>query len=238
LVELTVLPEPTYAALDTALREADKAGNPFDVLHFDGHGVYNPLNGLSGLCFEDPGDKHKLSDRNMEFVDAQKMAGLCKDYRIPIVFLEACKSAAEQDATESVAAKLLAEGVTSVLAMSHSVLVETARRFVEAFYQKLAIGARVGSAMLAGQRALYSDTHRGTVFGNVPLELHDWFVPVLYQETQDPQPITAFPSAEIQQLQSVKRKLALGQLPETPLQTFIGRSRELLAIERLLSRRC
>jgi hypothetical protein len=42
----------------------------------------------------------------MEFVDAQKMAGLCKDYRIPIVFLEACKSAAEQDATESVAACL------------------------------------------------------------------------------------------------------------------------------------
>jgi len=41
-------------------------------------------------------------------------------------------------------------GVASVVAMSHSVLVETARRFVEAFYAALARGARVGDAMLEG----------------------------------------------------------------------------------------
>jgi hypothetical protein len=35
--------------------------------------------------------------------------------------------------------------------MSHSVLVETARRFVNDFYAALARGARVGTAMLAGQ---------------------------------------------------------------------------------------
>jgi hypothetical protein len=38
-----------------------------------------------------------------------------------------------------------------VVAMSHSVLVETARRFVNDFYAALARGARVGTAMLAGQ---------------------------------------------------------------------------------------
>ena len=36
--------------------------------------------------------------------------------------------------------------------MSHSVLVETARRFVEAFYGALAAVSRVGDAMLEGQR--------------------------------------------------------------------------------------
>ena len=38
-------------------------------------------------------------------------------------------------------------------AMSHSVLVETARRFVGPFYKALLQGERVGQAMLAGQKA-------------------------------------------------------------------------------------
>ena len=68
----------------------------------------------------------------------------------------------------------------SVAAMSHSVLVETARRFVEVFYRALAEGKRVGDAMLAGQRQLKDDTFRGRIFGVGELRLEDWFVPVLY----------------------------------------------------------
>ena len=58
------------------------------------------------------------------------------------------------------ASELLKVGVASVVAMTHSVLVETASRFVEAFYQKLAEGQRVGDAMLEGQRRLKDDTSR------------------------------------------------------------------------------
>jgi hypothetical protein len=75
--------------------------------------------------------------------------------------------------TASVAAKLLEEGVTSVVAMSHSVLVETARRFVQAFYAALAGGARVGQAMLAGQQALYGDPYRDKIMGAGDLHLRD-----------------------------------------------------------------
>jgi len=71
------------------------------------------------------------------------------------VFLEACQTAhAEETPTASVAACLLQQGVASVVAMSHSVLVETARRFVTHSYHELLSGARIGQAMLAGQRAL------------------------------------------------------------------------------------
>jgi hypothetical protein len=80
--------------------------------------------------------------------------------------------------------------VGSVVAMSHSVLVETARRFVAAFYRTLAAGQRVGDAMLAGQVALYSDPYRGKKIGAGNLELQDWFVPVLYQDAADPQLFT------------------------------------------------
>jgi hypothetical protein len=40
LAELTVLDPPTYPALGQALRRASEAKCPFDVIHFDGHGVY------------------------------------------------------------------------------------------------------------------------------------------------------------------------------------------------------
>src|SRR4030095_3660263 len=111
---------------------------------------------------------------------------------------------------------------TSVVAMSHSVLVETARRFVQAFYATLAEGARVGQGMAAGQQALYNDAPR------------DWSVPVWYREEHDPQLITALMPQAVRQLQAQQRRLSLGALPEPPPHHFQGRSRELLALERLL----
>ena len=132
------------------------------MVHFDGHGVYDRRSGLGGLCFEQPTDDGSWQARTLDFVDAARLAGLVRAHRIPLVFLEACQTAvAKADPTSSVAARLLSEGVTSVVAMTHSVLVETARRFVAQFYADLATGARVGAAMLAGQRALFGDPRRG-----------------------------------------------------------------------------
>lgn len=235
LAELSVLTPPTFKALEEALQKAADAGEPFDVVHFDGHGVYDHKVGLGGLCFEDPNDTEKLEKRAMQLIYSEKLAEVIRDHRIPLVFLEACQSAkTEEDPTASVAAKLLEEGVTSVVAMSHSVMVETAHRFVKAFYQELAQGKRVGTAMIAGQRELHRDSYRGKMMGAGKLHLQDWFVPVLYQEEQDPQLMTKLPPKEVQQLQARQRRLSLGELPDPPSHEFIGRSRELLALERLL----
>jgi CHAT domain-containing protein len=189
LAKLTILSPPTFATLQTELKRAADAGQPYDVVHFDGHGVYDRKVGLGGLCFEDPKDADKLEDRAMRLVYAKELAEVMRDHRIPLVFLEACQSAqTEENPSASLAASLLSEGVTSVVAMSHSVLVETAHRFVRAFYGELARGARIGTAMLAGQLALQTDSYRGRIMGAGDLRLQDWFVPVLYQETQDPRP--------------------------------------------------
>jgi tetratricopeptide (TPR) repeat protein len=234
LARLTLLNPPTYEALEQALQEAADRGRPFDVVHFDGHGVYNPRIGLGGLCFEDPDDAENPDERALDFVDSVQLAGLVRKHRLPLVFLEACQTAvSEVDPTASVAGRLLEEGVTSVVAMSHSVLVETSRRFVQAFYTELAGGARVGRAMLAGQRALFANPGRGSIPGAGELRLQDWFVPVLYQEKQDPQLVTRIPSERAQHLGRKKREVSLGNLPEPP-HGFKGRSRELLALERLL----
>jgi tetratricopeptide (TPR) repeat protein len=237
LALLSILIPPTFPALEEALSKAEGAGEPYDVVHFDGHGVYDRRVGLGGLCFEDPNDAQKLEGRAMQLIHAVKLAEVIRDHRIPLVFLEACQSAkTEEDPTASVAAKLLEEGVQSVVAMSHTVLVETARRFVRAFYRKLAEGKGVGAAMIAGQRELHGDANRGRMMGAGQLHLQDWFVPVLYQEEQDPQLVTKLPPEDVQQLEVKKRRLSLGKLPTPPPHEFIGRSRELLAAERLLHR--
>ncbi|MCK4316846.1 MAG: CHAT domain-containing protein, partial [Anaerolineae bacterium] len=235
LAELTVLSPPTFPALQTALQEAEERGEPFHVVHFDGHGVFDKRIGLGGLCFEDPQDVHKLTERRHQTIDAAKMAAVMREHRIPLVFLNACQSAqAEEDPSASVAARLLDEGVASVVAMSHTVLVETARRFVTAFYQALVAGARVGAAMLKSQQALQSDTFRLKVFGGRDLHLHDWFVPVLFQEQEDVQLFRRIPSEQIAQVIRRERRLRLGALPQKEGLQFVGRSRELLALERLL----
>lgn len=235
LVRLFVLSPPTFPALKTALKDADDRGEAFDVVHFDGHGVYDKKHGLGALCFEDPKDVQKLEKRGAALVNADDLAAEIRGFRVPLVFLEACQSAkAETNPTASVAARLLDQGVASVVAMSHSVLVETARRFVAAFYGELARGGRVGSAMLAGQHELLDDRFRLKIMGAGDLYLTDWFVPVLFQEKADPQLVFAIPAEAARRLTERQRHLSLGELPASPAHHFQGRSRELLALERLL----
>jgi tetratricopeptide (TPR) repeat protein len=237
LAELTILEQPTFPALLTALEEAQKMGKPFTVVHFDGHGVFDRVNGLGALCFESTEDKEqrKAYDRKMELVHADRIAAELRGYRIPLFFLDACQTAMTQlDPTASVAATLLENGVASVAAMSHSVLVETAKRFTTEFYRTLATGSRIGTAMLAGQKALHADMHRADLPGGKQLHLQDWFVPVLYQEEEDPQIVKKIPSASVIGETLAGRILRRGALPAEPPHTFVGRSRDLLAAERLL----
>ena len=152
------------------------------MLHFDGHGVYDRKVGLGGLYFEDPQDIDKLTQRRHQTVFTDELGGLLRDHRIPLVSLEACQTAQAEKASELVASEMLKQGVVSVVVMSHSVLVAIASRFVEAFYQALAEGRRVGAAMLAGQCSLKEDSQRGHIFGKGAFRLQDWFVPVLFQE--------------------------------------------------------
>lgn len=233
-VKIHVLSPPTLVALSEELERARKEKKPYHVVHFDGHGAYDRTVGLGGLCFEKPEDIGKLEQRRHVTVYTSELGPILREHRIPLVFLEACQTAQAEKASESVASELLKVGVASVVAMSHSVLVETARRFVEIFYDALAEGKRVGDAMLAGQRQLKDNTFRGQIFGAGELHLQDWFVPVLYQEKDDPQLFKTTAAKQTQEDFKTRLAARLGELPSSPETGFIGRSRELLSLERLL----
>ena len=235
LVKVDMLQPPTFAAMKAALQRGVAENDPYEIVHFDGHGVYDQRVGLGALCFEDPRDSEKLGQRLLQLVHAPALAAELNQYGVPLIFLEACQTAqSSADPMTSVAAKLLEEGVGSVVAMSHSVLVETARRFVERFYTSLAEGQRVGDAMLAGQAELYDNPYRFKIMGAGDLALQDWFVPVLYQEKDDPQLFTVAVGEAADRLGRQRRQVQLGQLPAPPEHQFVGRSRQLLHLERLL----
>ncbi len=81
---------------------------------------------------------------------------------------------------------------------------------------------------------LKDDTFRGRIFGAGELRLEDWFVPVLYQEKDDPQLFKITPAKQTQEDFQAALATRLGDLPPEPETGFIGRSRELLALQRLL----
>ena len=119
--------------------------------------------------------------------------------------------------------------------MSHSVLVETARRFVEAFYDALARGARVGDAMLEASASSRTTPSAAASSAWASCGSKDWFVPVLFQEKDDPQLFRDYArAADAGGLEEPRSRPVSASCPQEPETGFIGRSRELLALERLL----
>ena len=60
LVKVDILHPATFAAMKAALKQARAEDDPYEIVHFDGHGVYDRRLGLGALCFEDSRDGGKL----------------------------------------------------------------------------------------------------------------------------------------------------------------------------------
>jgi tetratricopeptide (TPR) repeat protein len=233
---------PTLPALTERL--SDSKAPPVHVVHFDGHGVYDVTMGLGYLLFED--DKHR-ADR----VDANRLGTLLYDCGVPLMALNACQSAKQEEANPyaSVAARLIRAGVGSVLAMNYSVLVVAAHKFVKAFYGSLADGLTVGQAVDKGRRMLLADEKRHTLtrrdaegkLVEETIRLRDWFLPALYQQAADP--VVFGPEAPLPSREGLGEGVPLaltdpttpGGLPPDPLHGFHGRAREMLLLERALA---
>jgi tetratricopeptide (TPR) repeat protein len=222
---------PTVQALDKRLRARNQPR--VHVVHFDGHGVYSMKESLGYLAFED--DKGGL-----DLVDAERLGTLMAGATVPLVLLDACQSAHAEapDPFTSVAPRLIRAGVHSVVAMQYSVLVETSRRFFAALYRALAEGASVGQAVDEGRRDLLSNTKRFTLYkpdeGEVDIELRDWFLPALYQQTTDTAPAKG---AVLRPAEGAAAPSRLHGEFHDPPYGFTGRARELWELGRLLRKR-
>jgi tetratricopeptide (TPR) repeat protein len=185
-VDLVVLRPATLEAFAKTLEEAAAAGQPFHVVHFDGHGAL-PGRRAAGpgapLAYLGPDPEgvlafEKRDGRNDE-VTASKVAQVLRAGKVPVVVLNACQSGAvgkELEAT--VAIRLLQEGIASVVAMAYSVYAVAAAEFMGAFYERLFAGGTISAAVTDGRRRLRQHDQRPSPKGDMPLQ--DWLIPVHY----------------------------------------------------------
>jgi tetratricopeptide (TPR) repeat protein len=204
-VDLEVLRPPTFARLKERLGEARAAGEPFQILHFDGHGVFGVERRDGGadrhryqhpapqgfLVFEtDPGDSDPVA--------AETLAPVLKDATIPLLVFNACQSGKVEGGEgpdAAVATRLLLEGAAAVVAMGYTVYAVAAAEFMAAFYEALFAGKTVSQAVTEGRRQLQRADRRPSPKGLLPLD--DWMVPVHYARRD-----VSFPELQPQPRQS------------------------------------
>ena len=253
-VEVEFLRPATLDNLVARLEDSRKP--PVDIVHFDGHGVFdldgsfqeqakhsdpegltkggNENGGNIGyLLFEDKEGKEAL-------ISAETLGDMLNRQRVGLIVLSACQSAAMggedgEDAMGCVAARLTHAGIPTVLAMTHSILVTTAHQLFAKFYQDLVSGAGVGEALDNARRDLYLNQKRGERQRGekrVQLKLQDWFLPALYQAAGDT-PLLQQDLNNQEGNQESGESPKWGNLPDLQEAGFFGRNRELWQIERL-----
>lgn len=184
-VEVEFLRPATLDNLKARLEQrlGHKHKPPIDIVHFDGHGKYEDDVNKGYLLFED-------KDGKIDEITAESLGNTLNEKQVGLIVLSACQSAAMdgEEAIGSVAARLTHAGIPTVLAMTHSVLVTTARQLFSQFYQGLMSGEGTGEALDNARRDLYLNQNRGERQRGdqrVILKLQDWFLPALYQAGKD-----------------------------------------------------
>ena len=184
-VRLDFCRPPTLDRMQAMLREAETAREPYDLVHFDGHGTFDDEFGA--LVFQQPDDGS--GESKSDLVSADRLGDLLSQHKIPLVVLEACRSATVGAKTvfRSVAPRLIRAGVGNVLSMSHAVHVDATRLLLTRFYDQLARGATIGHAVAQARTALLTTPFRwmSDSPGGAAISLQDWFLPHLYQRGHD-----------------------------------------------------
>ncbi len=231
---------PTLERMEELLSLRQEAGDPFDIVHFDGHGNFSEERQVGVLYFEEPADAFGRAATDP--VSAIALGALLSRHAIPLVILEACRTATigPANAFGSVATHLIAAGVGSVLAMSHAVHVEATRLLMEGFYRELVRGATLDQAVSAARKALWDNPSRWLKAGpdGRTIELQDWFLPHLYHSAADDAliPASVHSRAEGAARAGFRRPATdeeAGAFPPPPQFGFRGRARELHMLERL-----
>jgi hypothetical protein len=256
-LDLDVLRPATFARLSEVLHAAQDAGQPYHVVHFDGHGTYVDLEdlgltpdetgggggagvglalskdryGLSVagpvrggqhgyLLFENPqGTADRQGTENQQLVDGPTLGRLLADTRVPVLVLNACRSAYTEARGQPGAESSSAE------AGPHDGVAD--------LYAHLLAGESLGQAAAAARRALAADPVRQ--IGAAPVSLQDWAVPVVYESASlvllQPEQRAA-PLVKLTPAETKTDDGGAGGMPRPPDAGFFGRDETLLALDR------
>jgi CHAT domain-containing protein/TolB-like protein len=156
-----------------AVREA-LSKDTYHVLHFMGHGSFDPESGEGMLAFQS-------LDGSCDLVSGKVFAALLQDVRsLGVVVLNACNTARARhqpntDPFRGVATALVLGGIPAVVAMQQPISDRAAIGFSSAFYRLLACGASIDEALTDGRQALRTADPHGC----------EWATPVLFLRTSE-----------------------------------------------------
>jgi hypothetical protein len=165
LLQVERLEPATLAMLQSRLRQGD-----IHILHFIGHGYFDPESNEGGLIFES-------DDRHSREVNVGRLGVLLHDHEsLRLIFLNACEGArgGYTDSFAGTAQRLVQQGIPAVLAMQFKVSDQAAITLSHAFYSAMADGYPVDTALAEARKAVYT--------GGDDLE---WGTPVLYLRAPD-----------------------------------------------------
>jgi len=164
-VELELLKPATLGELQRRLRRGE-----YHVLHFIGHGGFDPASGIGMLVFADEAGRDHV-------VEGERFANIVCDHRsLRLAFLNCCEGTRASQASPftGVAQALLQKSVPAVVAMQFDVTDVAALALGETFYEALADGCEVDTALAETRKALYASANEV-----------EWATPVLYLQSED-----------------------------------------------------
>jgi hypothetical protein len=212
LAEVCVLLDATPAVLHQWLEVSPE---PFDVLHFIGHGDFDTQTGLGYLAFEN-------ENEGLQTVDSQILQQILCRRDIRLLFLNACETGKGGTANfiRGVAPALVAGGVPAVVANQFSVLDVSATAFARHFYWALAQGQTIGDAAREARIAVnYS----------ISGEAIDWAVPVLFARNPGDR-IASKNERALEQLAGSQQQRAAANLAQRRAVTASGEHREIIGL--------
>jgi tetratricopeptide (TPR) repeat protein len=187
-LQIEVLRQPTFAALQQKLREQP---GTYQVVHIDGQADL-ALDASSGQLVDSGRLIFEGADGTPDPIPAGALAEILTSGQARLAILSAAntigrESLAVKDAAVSlhalVASQLTAAGFPGVLILPYTLDGTAVERLFGTLYARLLDGAGVAEAVAEGRRALAAERRRGSPAG--PIALQDWFAPMLYQQTGD-----------------------------------------------------
>lgn len=230
-VDVRLLRPPTWAGFERELTAAQEAGRPYDVVHFDGHGVYRPDAFVPSrkrgyICFES-------DEPGVVEVHGRRVGALLAQCGVPVAIVNACRSAYSEDGGETLAdhgmarsfvGDLLSAGVREAMAMAFNVYVSTAARFIAEVYEGLAAGRTLATATRDARRREAGQA------SNPVTQPWGWAIPILYHGTHAPAAREAEPPARGSDVQRVDAADS-----RRSADNYVGYDKEFLLLDRAVA---
>jgi hypothetical protein len=159
------LSQPSLLALNHQLRKTD-----YHVLHYIGHGGYDPTAKGGALFFED-------GDGRAKPISGEQLGNILRDeISLRLVVLNSCEGgrSSVDDPFSGVATSLVERGIPAVIGMQFEISDRAAIVFASEFYTALANGMAVDTAVAEARRGIYADDNH-----------IEWGTPVLFMRVQD-----------------------------------------------------